>query len=65
MQTNANYVPNRHFEFFETLDEVLSEQDKMTEELKEAVNNNWVDEYDAEEAEIIYRHFGMVFGSGD
>lgn len=62
-ETSFNYQPNRQrcFEFFDGLDSLLAEQDALNEELKEALDKNWLDDPDVEEAELIWNAYKMVF----
>lgn len=62
-ETSFNYQPNRQrcFEFFDGLDSLLAEQDALNEELKEALDKNWLDDPDVEEAELFWNAYKMVF----
>ena len=56
METNANNVPNRHFEFFRELDAQLLQDELILEEEKK-----WL-EHDKTDAEIAIEGFKRVFG---
>lgn len=57
--TNSNLVPigYRHFEFFESLDDLLLQQEADNARLHEEVEKNWLDDPLADEAILAWEAF--------